>query len=588
MSGQSAEELSWDDVRPALGRGVTVDAPLTPDAPWVISVAAVPRARVSGDLARLAARFDGLRSLRDAAEAAGVSVAPTEALAVVDALADAGLLRDDDADAASPGVGVDRPAGTGRATRTRRAGSCTEIGGRSGAGRFRYRPPFTLQWSLVDPSRAAAALARSLHRRAVQIAAVVAVVALAIAAVVSAVTGAESIVAVLAGPVPLTLLPVLAVAVVLTGLVHELGHAVALAWAGGRPARLGIMLFYFMPAFFCDVTDGWRLGSRRRRAAVALAGPAVHLVLAFVSTAALLAVTSPGVRAALVLYATACAIAVVANLVPFLALDGYLALVAITDTPFLRRTAMTAARRAIGRLVLGVDLHQGARSDRAPLVVFGVFCVSFPLFLFVWAALRLAPAFLELGVVTAGIFLMIVALFLGATGHRIARLVAESLHRRAHACRVAAGIVGVAVAVGAVLLVPVPAVLHAGFVTHGDDVLLVLASPARADQLSAGDDVVLRTDGIALRPELGRAALSGDAAALVPVEAPLAAFAPVSAPGLMAPAWGIPLTVYDGAAVLPSAGLADVDLGRTVPVGVLIADTLVISPVRVLLGGGPS
>lgn len=26
-----------------------------------------------------------------------------------------------------------------------------------------------------------------------------------------------------------------------------------------RPSRMGVMLFYLLPAFFCDVSDGWRL-----------------------------------------------------------------------------------------------------------------------------------------------------------------------------------------------------------------------------------------------------------------------------------------------------------------------------------------
>ena len=50
-----------------------------------------------------------------------------------------------------------------------------------------------------------------------------------------------------------------------TCLFHEMAHGIVLASAGGRPRRLGIMLFYLIPAFFCDVSDSFRLARRSHR-----------------------------------------------------------------------------------------------------------------------------------------------------------------------------------------------------------------------------------------------------------------------------------------------------------------------------------
>ncbi|MCR2185631.1 hypothetical protein NSX52_24025, partial [Salmonella enterica] len=79
-------------------------------------------------------------------------------------------------------------------------------------------------------------------------------------------------------PMPLTGLLILIAVLSLATLLHEAAHGLTLARFGGSPRRAGFMLFYLTPAFFVDVTDGWRLPKRSQRVAIALAGPAVHAV----------------------------------------------------------------------------------------------------------------------------------------------------------------------------------------------------------------------------------------------------------------------------------------------------------------------
>ncbi len=58
---------------------------------------------------------------------------------------------------------------------------------------------------------------------------------------------------------------------ILTGLVHELGHASALRRANGRYGTIGFGLLVFWPVFYTDVTDAYRL-NRMQRLRVDLGG----------------------------------------------------------------------------------------------------------------------------------------------------------------------------------------------------------------------------------------------------------------------------------------------------------------------------
>lgn len=559
---------SWDELRPQLADDVSVDAPLSEGAPWVIAVSEVPRARVGSDFARLAACFDGRRSLHEAADAAGVAVGPAQALEVVDALAAADLLR-----TGSPG------AARGARPRGRTCGA------RAAGHRLQYRAPLTVQWTIFDPSGLAALLARAIRLRPVRVVLYAAVAFLLVLAAVAVAVELESIVGVLASPLSIDLVPALILAIVLTGCAHELGHAVMLAARGGRPTRMGIMLFYFMPAFFCDVTDGWRIGGRRGRAAVALAGPATHLVLASASLTLLLIAGDTSLRALLALYGFACLVAVVANLLPFIKLDGYLALVAITDTPYLRRVATTAARRGLARLLFGVDvrLDADAPRDPFPLVVFGALCTLFPLLLFLWAAIRLQPMFLELGPWSAASYLALVATFLIATARRIVRFATACLRLRPRARRagVALGIALIAAAL--IALIPVPTTVHAGYVVRAGQVLLVSSNPSTLESLTPAASVRLRTNGVVLRLAVGTAVVPDDPSRPTEVSAPLSASAPISAPGAVVTAWGIPLTTVESLVPLPAAGTADIELAGSRPLGMYVAGLLLGEPVSVVL-----
>ena len=53
-------------------------------------------------------------------------------------------------------------------------------------------------------------------------------------------------------------------AVVLAAALHEIGHAAACRYGGGRPGKMGCGLYLAWPAFYTDVTDAYRLSRRSR------------------------------------------------------------------------------------------------------------------------------------------------------------------------------------------------------------------------------------------------------------------------------------------------------------------------------------
>lgn len=72
------------------------------------------------------------------------------------------------------------------------------------------------------------------------------------------------------------------VLVIASSLVHELGHASALASFGRRPDAIGFGFFiYVLPCFFADVSESWLLG-QRERIIVSAAGSAFQAIFGLV------------------------------------------------------------------------------------------------------------------------------------------------------------------------------------------------------------------------------------------------------------------------------------------------------------------
>ena len=127
---------------------------------------------------------------------------------------------------------------------------------------------------------------------------------------------------------------------IVAGLFHEVGHASALRYGGGRPRAIGFGLYLVYPAFYSDVTDAYRLG-RAARVRTDLGGIYFHLIFAFVLIAVAAFTGSSFLLAAALLFN----IEALRQFIPFVRLDGYWLLADLTGIPDLFSQAMPFVRR---------------------------------------------------------------------------------------------------------------------------------------------------------------------------------------------------------------------------------------------------
>jgi hypothetical protein len=126
---------------------------------------------------------------------------------------------------------------------------------------------------------------------------------------------------------PSSLLVVLGL-VLLGAVVHEFGHASALRYGGGRARAIGAGLYMIFPAFYTDVTEGYRLG-RWARVRTGLGGPYFHLLYAL----ALIGVAVAFGYEFLLIAVLLVNLEIARQFVPFVRLDGYWVLADLTGVP---------------------------------------------------------------------------------------------------------------------------------------------------------------------------------------------------------------------------------------------------------------
>jgi putative peptide zinc metalloprotease protein len=109
---------------------------------------------------------------------------------------------------------------------------------------------------------------------------------------------------------------------------HEIGHAAACRFGGGRPGGMGCGIYMVWPAFYTDVTDAYRL-PRGARLRTDLGGLYFNAVIAVVTLGVWLAVRAD----ALLLIVALQMLEMVKNLSPVIRSDGYHILSDATGVP---------------------------------------------------------------------------------------------------------------------------------------------------------------------------------------------------------------------------------------------------------------
>ena len=192
-------------------------------------------------------------------------------------------------------------------------------------------------------------------------------------------------------------LPVLMLLLCVMLLPHELGHAMAVKYAGRHVTRGGLMLYYGFLAGYVETSDIW-MAPRRQRLIVSLAGPYMDLVGCGVCAVAALLLSPGGLREGLFTWGFFLLIGTLFNFNPLLELDGYYLLIDWLEKPLLRARALAFFRAELWKRLRS---RQSLTCEESFLALFGFASAAYS-----GIALLLAVKFWEL---------------------RVARLVSEAL-----------------------------------------------------------------------------------------------------------------------------------------------------------------
>ncbi|MDN3246970.1 daptide biosynthesis intramembrane metalloprotease [Streptomyces sp. ZSW22] len=518
--------------RPQLAPDVLLHEPIADGAPWVVQRGSQQYIRVGTDMVRLLRVLDGERDRTRLVEALGAPWTEVAVERAVESLHRMRLLEDG------------QPH--------RRANSW-----------FKFVPPLTFQFTVVKPERMLAALVPLLRLVANRGGAVLAAV-LALGGVLSLALQAPQLRQALGSPLPLGVLFGVACASVVATALHEMGHGAVLTHHGGRPSRMGVMLFYLTPAFFCDVSDGWRLPHREQRVQVALAGVVTQMVIAGSVALGAFGVGAAsgdsGLRDGMLVFAVSTYVTGLLNLLPLVKLDGYIALMTHLDISHLRDRTMTDARRFLAKVLFGGRYARELPGLRWS-VPFGLASMVFPVYLIAMAFTLWLDILQGMGLIGATLVLVGVV-YLGYrlfTGTRL--LLREARTAGARMWRVCAVALLLTAGAGTALTtVTVPYTVTGGYVVEDGRASLVLSDAADLDAVAPGSPVTLYRRGMVTRTEIGSATVGrGPAEEDV---APLSAFVPVrEGDSLPIPAVLLPLSVT-GTAPAESIGTARVAAGN--------------------------
>jgi putative peptide zinc metalloprotease protein len=265
-------------------------------------------------------------------------------------------------------------------------------------------------------------------------------------------------------PATLTLPLLLLSYIIITAvaIIHEFGHGLTCKRFGGDVHELGAMLLYFMPSFYCNITDAWTFEKRSHRLWVTFAGGWIELWIAGLAALVWLA-TEPGTwinTLAAFTTATAGALSLLLNYNPLIPLDGYYALVDWLEMPNLRGRSFDYLGAVVRRSIFRLDTHVPPVTDRERriLMAYGIAAITYSTLLLGLVAV-FATGFMVARLGAWGGAIMLILLFVLTHGPRAAvaglirRVVAEKLPRGARLRRVGAG-----AGIGAVALLALAAV----------------------------------------------------------------------------------------------------------------------------------
>lgn len=145
----------------------------------------------------------------------------------------------------------------------------------------------------------------------------------------------------------------------LVKVVHEFGHAYTATRFGCRVPTIGVAFMVMMPVLYSDVSDSYRLSSKRKRLAIAAAGVVAELGLAAIATVLWAFLPDGTLRSMAFVVATSSWImSLTVNLNPLMRFDGYYLLADGLGLPNLQDRACAFGQWKLRELLFGAGSPQ--------------------------------------------------------------------------------------------------------------------------------------------------------------------------------------------------------------------------------------
>ncbi len=202
-------------------------------------------------------------------------------------------------------------------------------------------------------------------------------------------------------------------AVIIIKCIHEFCHAYTAKAYGIRVRRFGIAFIFFFPRLFTDLTDSWRLSSRRQRFMIDCAGIFSEIIIGGVA-ALLWANAGPGAVRSICYYIFTVSIlnTALVNGNPFIKYDGYFILCDILGLDNLQSRSNEIIKRGWRKLFFGIDMGDPdpmlKGMGRFMAVLYGISAFVYRIFLYTSIILIVYFKFTK----TLGIILLVLEVYL--------------------------------------------------------------------------------------------------------------------------------------------------------------------------------
>ncbi|MCI0530650.1 MAG: efflux RND transporter periplasmic adaptor subunit [candidate division Zixibacteria bacterium] len=165
---------------------------------------------------------------------------------------------------------------------------------------------------------------------------------------------------------------------------HEFAHAFTCKYYGGEVREMGFLLLYLQPCFYCNLSDAWLFGEKRKRLNVGLSGAFFQIFIWGLATI-LWRLTDPATTINQFAFITmiTSGILVLFNFNPLIKLDGYYLLSDYLEIPNLRKKAFHYSGNWFKRYVLRlpVEIPSASTKEKKVFPVYAGLALTYTVFL---------------------------------------------------------------------------------------------------------------------------------------------------------------------------------------------------------------